>query len=184
MRLLNRIRLIDDERGIALVMALGMMTVLGIMLVTVIDYTSSNTRNASYSGRKTTAFDLADAGMNNAAAVLNLPTNNALSPSLLPSCSNAQSSWNHNSYGNGTVDWCGDLDRSAEVWTLKSIGSIKNPTGPKAGNVTRTLSAKISVVPTYTQPLNNPSWNYMYATHTGSACDETLSNNVGGGSWM
>ena len=40
------------------------------------------------------------------------------------------------------------------------------------------------VTPTVTQPLNNPSWNYMFATRTGNTCDETLSNNVNGGSRM
>ena len=83
-KLRQRIR--SDERGFALVLALGVMTVLGIMLVTVIDYTSSNTRAAAYSKGKLTAFDMADAGMNNANAVLNLPTNNALDPDVLPSC--------------------------------------------------------------------------------------------------
>jgi hypothetical protein len=32
--------------------------------------------------------------------------------------------------------------------------------------------------------LNNPSWNYIYATRTGNTCDQTLANNVSGGSWM
>ena len=42
----------------------------------------------------------------------------------------------------------------------------------------------MTVTPVNTQPLNNPAWNYMFATHTGSACDETLNNNVTGGSRM
>ncbi len=177
--MLKRLRQIfaGDERGIALVMTLGIMTVLGIMIVTVIDYTSSNSRSATYSRSRMTAFDLADAGMNNANAVLNKASNNSLLSTLLPSCAGAQSGWNHNTYGNGTVDWCGDLDRPSAVWTLKSTGSIKNPTGPKAGNVSRTLTALVSIVPTYTQPLNNPSWNYVMSTQvTGGLCDMTLAD--------
>jgi Tfp pilus assembly protein PilX len=180
-----RNKLIRDEQGFALALALGVMVVLSIMIVTIISFTSSNQRTAYYSKTKVTAFDAADAGMNNALSVLNLPTNNSLDPDLLPSCSLAQSSWKTNLYDNATAYWCGDLDRSAAVWSLKSIGSLKNPTGTaQTGKVTRTLTAKVPVTPTYTQPLNNPSWNYIYATHTGSACDETLNNNVGGGSWM
>ena len=34
------------------------------------------------------------------------------------------------------------------------------------------------------QPLNNPVWNYLYAGHTGSTCDQTLSNNISGSSRM
>src|SRR2546421_4701411 len=180
-----RKRLIRDEQGFALALALGVLVVLGIMIVTIIDYTTSNQRTAYYSKSKVTAFDAADAGMNNALSILNNPTQNSLDPDILPSCALAQASWKTNLYDNATSYWCGDLDRAAAQWTLKAVGSLKNPTGSaQTGKVTRTLSAKVSVVPTYTQPLNNPAWNYIYATHTGSACDETLNNNVGGGSWM
>jgi hypothetical protein len=44
--------------------------------------------------------------------------------------------------------------------------------------VTRTLTAKVPVVPTYTQPLNNPSWNFIYARGTGQTCDMTIANSV------
>jgi Tfp pilus assembly protein PilX len=202
-----RKRLARDERGIALVMALGILTVTAIMVVTIVDYTSSNQRTAYFSKTRVTAFDGADAGMNNALAVLNKPTNNALDKDTLPPCHDpsasqasdatqvqsyfgstsnfvSRTSWNHNYYGNTTVDWCGDLDRLHSQWYLWSIGYLKNPTSPQSSNVSRTLSAKVSVVPTLTQPNNNPSWNYIYSTHTGSACDQTMNNNVGGGSWM
>jgi hypothetical protein len=202
-RILGRVR--SDERGIALVMAIGMLTVCSIMVVTVIQYTSAGQRTSAFSKTRLTAFDAADAGMNNTYAVLNLPTNNSLHQDILPSCHTtnpnpgngagqtpnstwfgsptnfaATSGWNHNTYGNATVDWCGDLDLSAAQWYLWAIGRVKNPTGPTTGNVTRTLFSKVSVVPTMTQPLNNPSWNYIYATRTGNACDQTFSNNVGG----
>ena len=51
-------------------------------------------------------------------------------------------------------------------------------------NVTRTLEATVTVTPTTTQPLNNPVWNYLYAGHTGSTCDQTLNNNINGASRM
>ena len=38
------------------------------------------------------------------------------------------------------------------------------------------------MTPTYTQPLNNPAWNYIFSTRTGNECDQYVSNNVGGGS--
>src|SRR2546427_10742727 len=81
--------LVAEERGIALVMALGILVVCAIMLTTVIAYTSSAQRTSSFSKARLTAFDAADAGMNNAYAVLNLPTNNSLDPSVLPPCHTA-----------------------------------------------------------------------------------------------
>jgi Tfp pilus assembly protein PilX len=194
-----------EERGIALVMALGILVVCAIMLTTVVVYTSSGQRTASFSKARMTAFDAADAGMNNAYAVLNLPTNNSLLQSILPPChtpnpdtstpgttnptwmtssSNltAQSTWNKNVYGNATTYWCGDLDRYGAQWFLRSVGSVTNPTG--AGATTRTLNSKVTIQPTLTQPKNNPVWDYLYAGHTGSACDQTLNNNISGSSRM
>ncbi len=169
-------RLLHSERGYALVVALGFMTILGITFVTVIDYTTSNARTAHYSRSRLSAFDLAEAGMNDAMAVLNKPTNNALDPDVLPSTTKT--------YENGSTTWSGTLDRANAIWTVTSKGSTRNPTGPKASNVTRTLTAKVTVVPTLTQPLNNPVWNYLYAGHTGSTCDQTLNNNITGASRM
>jgi hypothetical protein len=44
--------------------------------------------------------------------------------------------------------------------------------------ISRTLTAKVPVVPTYTQPLNNPSWNFIYSRGTGQACDMTIQQSV------
>src|SRR6266566_5539711 len=200
-------RLAGEERGIALVMALGILVVCAIMLTTVVAYTSSAQRTSSFSKARMTAFDVADAGMNNAYAVLNLPTNNSLKQSILPPCHTAnpdistpaatnptwftsasnltdQTTWNKNVYGNATTYWCGDLDVPGAQWFLRSVGSIRNPTSLTPGNTTRTLSSKVTIQPTLTQPKNNPVWDYLYAGHTGSACDQTLNNNITGSSRM
>jgi Tfp pilus assembly protein PilX len=189
-----RLRL-RGERGMALVMAIGIMAVLSIAGTTAVMYSTSSAQQATQSRSRSDAFSLAEAGINNAMAVLNVPTNNALDPDVLNKCTSnetkygtpgsapvAESSWRHDAYANGTVDWCGTLNRSTAQWYLTSIGIMKNP--DRTGNVTRMLQATVSVVPTLTQPLNNPSWNYIYATRTGNTCDQTLSNNVSGGSWM
>ena len=207
MRTIVARRLVREEQGIALVMALGMLVVCAIMVVAVTDYTSTNQRTTFFSKTRMTAFDSADAGMNDALAVLNLPTNNALDPDILPKCHTANpdtttpgatnptwfssptnftshATWSAQTYGNATSYWCGDLDRSGAQWFLWSVGSLKNPTSPTAGNVTKRLSSLVTVVPTLTQPLNNPVWNYLYAGHTGSACDQSLNNNISGASRM
>ena len=61
---------LGDESGIALVMALGIMLVLVIALTTVITFTAAGARDSHRvnAGQKATA--LAEAGVNNALAVL------------------------------------------------------------------------------------------------------------------
>ena len=51
-------RLMREEQGIALVMALGMLVVCAIMVVAVTDYTSTNQRTTFYSKTRMTANDL------------------------------------------------------------------------------------------------------------------------------
>src|SRR5919108_1220514 len=174
-------RLKNDQAGIALVMAVGMLAVFSIVSGTLVLYTTSNARSGSFSKENELSFSLAEAGLNNAMAVLSKPTNNALDPDVLPSTEQTASS---SSYESGTAKWYGTLDRAAAVWSITSIGVYNNPSGPSAGQVRRKLTAKVPVIPTYTQPLNNPVWNYLYAGHTGSTCDQTLNNNISGSSRM
>jgi Tfp pilus assembly protein PilX len=183
MFLRRRISLVRSERGFALVMALGMMIVLSAAVVTAITYSTSNTTETTQSGNRNNAFTLAEAGINNAMAVLNLPANNALDPDVLPnrtSCSTNLTAICSAPYGNGYVVWGGTLDRAQAVWTVTSTGYYRNPGRGNAGYLKRTLTARVTVVPNYKQPLNNPVWNYLMATGTGNTCDETLNNNVSG----
>jgi Tfp pilus assembly protein PilX len=188
--------LLREERGIALVLALGVLTVLAIAGTTVMAYSSSGERESAQTRSRQSAFSLAEAGMNNSMAVLNLPTNNALDPDTLPKCTTndkkytdpaatrtSTSTWRHSTIDGGTVDYCGTLVRKYAIWYLTSIGNATNPNKPNS-TVTRTLEATVTVTPTITQPLNNPVWNYLYAGHTGSTCDQTLNNNISGASRM
>jgi len=190
-------RFIRNERGMALVMAIGVTTVLAIAGTTAIAYSTSNATQATQSRARQSTFSLAEAGMSNAMAVLNLPTNNALDPDTLPKCTTndmkytasgalrtSVSTWMHSTINGGTANWCGTLIRKDALWYVTSIGSLQNPIGPSAGSVARTLEATVTVVPKVWQPLNNPVWNYLYAGHTGSTCDQTLSNNISGSSRM
>ena len=142
--------------------------------VTLIYYSGTNARSAEYSVQNASAYDLAEAGIDEMMAVLSKPTNNALMPDLLPETTH--------DYDGGTVTWSGTLNQLTQTWSVTSTGRIDNPTGQGASEVTRTLTAKIPVTPTLTQPLNNPAWNYIYATGTGQPCDMTVSQNVNGSS--
>src|SRR5437899_6814344 len=185
-----------DERGIALVMAIGITTVLLISGTTALTYTASSQTESNQTRSRTSAFSLAESGINNAMSILNLPTNNALDPDVLPKCTTnstkysdptaiktSTSTWLHGSYGGADVDYCGTLVRASALWYLTSIGNTRNP-NVASGTVARTLEATVTVTPTITQPLNNPVWNYLYAGHTGSACDQELKNNISGASRM
>jgi hypothetical protein len=197
MRFLLRLpRRLRDERGMALIMAIGITSVLGIVGATAVAYSTSGAQEAQQSGSRQSAFTLAEGGINNVMAVLNLPTNNALDPETLPKCTNNEkkysdpaadrtdtSSWRHSTIDGGTVDWCGTLVRKDALWYVTSIGNARNPNRTST-NVTRTLEATVTVTPTTTQPLNNPVWNYLYAGHTGSTCDQSLNNNIAGASRM
>ena len=173
MRLTNLTRLLRRQDGIALVMAIGILGVLTISGTTLVYYSNTNARSAEFSQDNSSAYDLAEAGINEMAAILHKPENNALNPALLPSTTHT--------YDAGSFTWNGTLDNTigAAKWTLTSTGRIKNPTGPGSRDVTRTLTAKVPVYPTLTQPLNNPSWNYIYSWGTGQTCDMTIDNTVG-----
>jgi hypothetical protein len=170
-------RLLKQESGIALVMSVGMLAVLSTVGVTTLVYTTSNARSSSFNKEDERAFSLAEAGLNNAMAVLANPSNNALESSLLPSTEATASS---QTYEGGTAKWYGTLDRSAAMWTITSLGLYNNPTGSGVAQVRRKLVAKVPVIPTNTQTNNNPAWNYIYARATGNTCDVTLNNNLSG----
>src|SRR5205085_6633820 len=124
-RLLERLR--RYERGFVLPLALGILVVLSISVTTAIYYTTQNQRSSGYSKGKQVALTLAEAGLNNTMAVLNLPTNNSLHQNILPACTNnAQSNWNKTTLDGGHVIWCGDLDLSASAWSVTAIGTVRN----------------------------------------------------------
>jgi len=173
MRLKNLIRLLRRQDGISLVMAIGILGVLTISGTTLVYYSNTNARSAEFSQDNSSAYDLAEAGINEMVAVLSKPENNALKGDLLPSTTRT--------YDAGAVAWSGTLNQATQTWALSSTGTIKNPTGATR-DVTRTLTAKVPVVPSVAQPLNNPAWNYMFSTRTGNPCDQYVSNNVAGAS--
>src|SRR3989440_7358437 len=186
---MKRLRqLFGEERGFALVIALGVTVVLSMTVVTVIEAASSNQRNATMSGGRASAYDLAEAGVNNAMSVLRLPTNNALDKYVF--CTDTSSlptlpCQRTDTYANGKVIWYATLYQNAAAgtayWDLFSTGYVRNPYG--GADYRKTLRATIPVVPVTTQPLNNPSWNYIFSRATGSGvafsgCDMTLANSV------
>ena len=180
-QLLERLR--RGQRGFVLPLALGILVVLSISVTTAIYYTTQNQRSSGYSKGKQVALTLAEGGLNNAMSVLNQPTNNSLKQAIMPACTgNAQSNWNRTNLDGGYTLWCGDLDLNNSWWSVTSIGFVRSPNNASA--IQHKITSRVVVTPTVTQPLNNPAWNYMFSTRTGNTCDQTLNNNVSGGSRM
>src|SRR6266508_3339581 len=130
-------------------------------VVTVIESARSNSRNATMSGGRASAYDLAEAGVNNAMSVLRVPTNNALDKYVFCTDSGSLPTLpckRTDTYSSGKVIWYGTLYQNAAAgtayWDLFSTGYVRNP-----------------------------SWNYIFSRATGSGvalsgCDMTLQNSV------
>ena len=113
-------KLFRNESGFALPLALLVMVTTSAILVTAIKTTSSSGRTANLGKTAVSAEALAEAGINNAMAVLANPSNYAFNPQLLPSRTTT--------YNEGTVTWSGTLDQQTGYWTITSVGSVQNPT--------------------------------------------------------
>jgi Tfp pilus assembly protein PilX len=140
----------DDERGIALAIAIPMLAVVSIMLVTALEVGAASTRSASHGNARQQAFHLAEAGVNNALAVLADEDNDPTNAGLLPARTTT--------YSGGSVTWSGTL--SGDTWTLTGVSSVPNPTG--AAPITRTVTRKARVSSEVSMA-GNEAWNYVYS---------------------
>ncbi|HEV8685715.1 MAG TPA: hypothetical protein VGQ84_00415 [Gaiellaceae bacterium] len=165
-------RRLQAEDGVALMISIGALSALALVSASSVAFSTENSGNASRSKADQAAFALAEAGINNAMAVLSNPANDPTNASLLQPT--------YQDYEGGKATWSGVYDAATSTWTITATGEMRNPTGPSAVPVRRTISAKAPVVvgPQLTQPLANDAWNYLVATRTGNACDETFSSSV------
>jgi hypothetical protein len=174
MRLL---RLLRREDGISLIMAVGILGVLSLTGSTLIYYSTANTRSSEYSKDNTGSYVVAEAGINEMMSILAEPENNALNKYLLGYNADGTTTKTTHQYEDGTVTWWGTFNESTLRWSLTAVGEMKNPTGATSP-VQRKLTAQVPVVPTYSQPLNSPAWNYIYSRATGGICDTTIGQTV------
>jgi hypothetical protein len=133
---------IPDEQGFALVMALGILTVLTMSLATVIFMTSAAARDAKRTNAGQKAYAAAEAGLNNVIA--------EIAPHY-PSGSAGNSSWA--AAGSSTTDgatsaWSGSFVKTSSTsgtWHLTGTGTVSNPTGPGSANVVRVVKSDLVV---------------------------------------
>ncbi len=137
-RTLARLR---DERGIALIMALGILFVLTITLGTVIYVTSASARHAEHSNAGQKAYALARGRCRTTrsqSSMRNYPVDRRCSRATATDCCPPRTT----SYDTGTADWSGTLTGplngpSAPPWRLgvatHSIGTVAEPDRARHG---------------------------------------------------
>jgi hypothetical protein len=176
-------------------MALGIMLVLVLTLTAVITFTAAGARDSHRVNAGQKAYGLAEAGVNNALAILNAnyPTNTPAYPGPrcllnpqtppagfpgtepgLPACASSTpfTSAPDSSRPNETVTWWGRLRNVPGMgiaWVINSTGSVPNPTGPSAAAVTRTIRAKVPVVIGPVQDVPPGVLNWLYSTTNATA---------------
>ena len=190
--LLSRLR--REQRGMALVLALGMLVTLAITVTGIIEYTSSNSRAAEVNHGRQDASSIAEAGVNAAYSVLNYwdtttnAGNNASDPQLL-GCNVAGTSCTPRCVGvvvscpsanadgvAGTASYQGTYDVVKAVWTITSTGYARNPTG--AATIKKTIKATSAIVADINNPANVSAWNHLYSTAPqGAGCEVDITNN-------
>lgn len=176
----STVRRLREERGIAVITALAATLVLTIAGTSAFVFTSANGQAARLDSAETSAHALAEAGIQQAISILNDPSNNALDPQLLPACATGTDCATL-TLETGSAKWGGTLTTPTDgnpYWLLTATGYVRNPDA--SATAASTIRAQVGIVPTLTHPLNNPAWNYIYATHpvTPGACDETIQQSV------
>jgi hypothetical protein len=160
------------------VLALGITVILAMSAITVISSATSNSRATGTATVRTALDHLAMAGINDAASILSLESKNALNPNVFcitgqtPPCSQTVS------LGGGTVTFTGYL--TGTTWTITAVATMPHRNGMNTNTLSKTITAQIPVIATLTHPLNNPAWNYLYATHpvTPGVCDMSIDQSV------
>jgi Tfp pilus assembly protein PilX len=146
-------RRLRDQQGIALVMALGILTVTSITTVSLLAYTSSTVRTVRYGDARQKAAATAEAGLNEAVSVLSQTAasgGDVRDPSALPAGSDTFEAGD-------SASWSGTV--SGDTWSVTSTSTVKNPSG--AAVIHRTASTQFRVG--VDGQGFAPAWQYTYA---------------------
>jgi Flp pilus assembly protein TadG len=194
---LNRIR---NERGAALVMAIGIMMVLAIGGATLIAFSTSNERASNRSRAAHDAYQIAVSGIEDAVAQLANATPATRGDYTFFSAMAAADKtdgfdagetaswdgvlWDDNP--NNTTNPGGSYQYTSSPsdfyipnlrWRIASTSVVPNPSGP--GTLTRTVTADVRLKPETLQTRDEETWEYVYSWKTGDpdGCDMELPNN-------
>lgn len=151
-------RALADERGIALPFALGVMVILSALAAGIFTYVTMNQGSTRRVQADQRAYGLAETGLSYAFSRLKTAAD-PYSASSVPSTTVTLPT--------GTVTYVGTL--SGTTWTLTGTGSARNPSGPHAANVVRTVSAQAQVT-TSTVP-DMRAYNYLFIDQPAGCID-------------
>ncbi|MFL5951720.1 MAG: hypothetical protein ACJ74M_08960 [Gaiellaceae bacterium] len=187
---LSRIR--RDEQGFALVIALAVTVVFSMTVVTVIESASSNSRSSDMSKNRVSAFDLAEAGIANANALMSAKNpydahllhpqgtyaqadcaNPPANPTGAALLGNTCSPLVYNLDGGTATVW-GWLNSSTANWTITSTGQVTRNAFASVP-ATKTLTVTVHIRAHASQQNVTPAWNYVFVKDTTSSiCNITL----------
>jgi hypothetical protein len=175
------LRLRDDERGVALLVAIGVLAVMTIVLSTVLFLTAAGARESQRTNAGQRAHSLAEAGINDAVSVLNANYPGTVKYpgdyTLLSACPGSYPTIcsRTTTYSSGTVSWSGWLQTPASTpplpagvgwgaqWNITATGTVTNPTSG-ATSVSRTVTVVVPVVIPIQAPIgNNNPLNFIYS---------------------
>jgi hypothetical protein len=140
----------------ALVLSLGMSSVLAISGTSAVLYTTGGERAANRSKAEVRAQSLAEAGVNYAFSTLYNASDPTLASAVPPRTLQLEG---------GSVEYYGSLDQTTNRWTLTGIGRVLSP-NPNGGEVLRILRGRARIGSSTHGSDNNAVWNYVYADAT------------------
>jgi Tfp pilus assembly protein PilX len=155
-------RRLSDNRGIALVMALGILIVISISTVSLLTYTSNNVRTVRYGDARQKSSTVAEAGINEAVSILNQCVATPASCDILSS--NALPPGSDTFDGGASASWSGTVN--GDTWALTSTSTVKNPTG--SADVHRTVKTQFRIGVDGVG--SAPAWQFTYADSPSPSC--------------
>jgi hypothetical protein len=175
-----------DERGMALVMAIGIATVLAVAGASLVLYSVANEHHASRSRSDLRGYNIAQAGIENAVSqIANAPDvdNDGAEDLDLHTLFSAMSPGaKTEAFGTDEqVVWDGQLwdDRPNPPvlyvpsgnpyyipnlrWHLTATSTVPNPAGTAGSTLTRQIQSDVRLVPDKEQPVDSDAWRYIYS---------------------
>ena len=186
-------KLLLQQDGIALVLALVVMLVLTSGAATAYFYAQANYGQSTESKAQENAYHAAESGLAAAIAVVQNPNNNANDSTLFGSpqqttliCVDPNVSAVNGSCPAGQDTWAtytGYLDTSGseDVWDLSATGYAYNPTGGSVAPLKHTVGAQIQLQAENDTSAVDDSWSYLFSTQPQSAnkvCDQTYTTQI------
>ncbi|MEX2613851.1 MAG: hypothetical protein WD380_09760, partial [Gaiellaceae bacterium] len=138
-------RRLDDERGLALPLALGVTVIVSSLCAGIFSYATTNQGAAHRATADQRAYGLAEAGLSYAVSTLQKADD--ASPYYAPSSTAVPETTVTFPDGRQFV-YRGDL--SGNTWTLYGTGTAPNPSGPDGAPVVRRVSLQANVTTTVT----------------------------------